>query len=178
MLRKSFSSIQERHPNLAEGFEAIRYPTTTRTNWHYECARESCRRQPRLAVAVGVKVNSTVDEIVEQSRLEWLQRRLLIAEELRLGLAHACGPSACGSRRRSRGFSHARLSPNRRRACPHQARALVIDEVLQVVGVAVLLRRAQQDHGLADEDAALGLLRRHVARSRARSRRAAPSLPE
>lgn len=27
-------------PNLAEGFEAIRYPTTTRTNWHYECARD------------------------------------------------------------------------------------------------------------------------------------------
>jgi len=26
-------------PNLP-GFEAIRYPTTTRTNWHYECARD------------------------------------------------------------------------------------------------------------------------------------------
>lgn len=33
-----FNSGKE--PNLAEGFEAIRYPTTTRTNWHYECARD------------------------------------------------------------------------------------------------------------------------------------------
>jgi hypothetical protein len=27
-------------PDLAEGFEAVRYWTTTRTNWHYECARD------------------------------------------------------------------------------------------------------------------------------------------
>ena len=27
-------------PTLAEGFEVVRYPTTTRTNWHYECARD------------------------------------------------------------------------------------------------------------------------------------------
>ena len=33
-----FNSGKE--PNLAVGFEAIRYPTTTRTNWHYECARD------------------------------------------------------------------------------------------------------------------------------------------
>jgi hypothetical protein len=26
-------------PDLPHGFEAIRYSTTTRTNWHYECAR-------------------------------------------------------------------------------------------------------------------------------------------
>ena len=31
---------------------------------------------------------SFTDEIVEQTRLEWLQRRLLIPEELRLALAH------------------------------------------------------------------------------------------
>ena len=29
-----------------------------------------------------------LDQIVEQSRLEWLQCRLLVAEKLRLGLAH------------------------------------------------------------------------------------------
>lgn len=27
-------------PNLPYGLKAIRYPTTTRTNWHYECARD------------------------------------------------------------------------------------------------------------------------------------------
>jgi hypothetical protein len=27
-------------PNLPRGLRAIRYPTTTRTNWHYECARD------------------------------------------------------------------------------------------------------------------------------------------
>ena len=40
--------------------------------------------------------------------------------------------------------------------------ALVIDEVLQMVRIAVFLRRAQEDNGLADEDAALGLLGGHV----------------
>lgn len=32
---------------------------------------------------------SFVDEVVEKSRLEWLQRRLLIAEEFSLGFAHS-----------------------------------------------------------------------------------------
>ena len=27
-------------PDLPQGFKAIRYRTTTRTNWHYECARD------------------------------------------------------------------------------------------------------------------------------------------
>ena len=27
-------------PDLPQGFELVRYRTTTRTNWHYECARE------------------------------------------------------------------------------------------------------------------------------------------
>jgi hypothetical protein len=40
--------------------------------------------------------------------------------------------------------------------------ALVIDEVLQMIGVPVLLRQRQYDHGLADEDAALGRSGRHV----------------
>ncbi len=27
-------------PDLPQGFEVVRYRTTTRTNWHYECARD------------------------------------------------------------------------------------------------------------------------------------------
>jgi hypothetical protein len=27
-------------PDLPQGFELVRYRTTTRTNWHYECARD------------------------------------------------------------------------------------------------------------------------------------------
>jgi hypothetical protein len=27
-------------PDLPQGFKAIRYTTATRTNWHYECARD------------------------------------------------------------------------------------------------------------------------------------------
>ena len=30
-------------PNLPPGFTPVRYRTTTRTNWHYECARSRCR---------------------------------------------------------------------------------------------------------------------------------------
>jgi hypothetical protein len=29
-----------RAPALPAGFRAIRYQTSTRTNWHYECARD------------------------------------------------------------------------------------------------------------------------------------------
>jgi hypothetical protein len=29
-----------RSPDLPPGFKALKYPTITRTNWHYECARD------------------------------------------------------------------------------------------------------------------------------------------
>jgi hypothetical protein len=29
-----------KQPDLPRDFAAVRYPTTTRTNWHYECARD------------------------------------------------------------------------------------------------------------------------------------------
>ena len=102
---------------------------------------------------------SILDEIVEQPRLEWLQRRLLVAEELGLGLAHL----AALLRVAVEGVVGDFLTPSFLQIGGElvciKTRAFVIDEVLQVVGVPVLLRRAQQDDSLADEDAALGLLR-------------------
>ena len=38
--RKVVFFNSQTEPDLPQGFEAIRYPTTTRTNWHYECARD------------------------------------------------------------------------------------------------------------------------------------------
>jgi hypothetical protein len=38
--RKTVFFNQARTPDLPDGFAAVRYRTSTRTNWHYECARE------------------------------------------------------------------------------------------------------------------------------------------
>ena len=37
--RKTVFFSQAQEPRLPAGFQAVRYRTTTRTNWHYECAR-------------------------------------------------------------------------------------------------------------------------------------------
>lgn len=37
--RKAVFFRQAQEPRLPTGFQAVRYPTPTRTNWHYECAR-------------------------------------------------------------------------------------------------------------------------------------------
>ena len=38
--RKVVFFNSQTEPDLPKAFKAIRYPTTTRTNWHYECARD------------------------------------------------------------------------------------------------------------------------------------------
>ena len=78
-----------------------------------------------------------VDEVVEQSRLEWLQRRLLIAEEFRLRLAHAPSLLRVAVKGVVRHFLTARLFQIGRELVCVKTRALVIHEVLQMVGIPV-----------------------------------------
>src|SRR5437762_1854593 len=36
-------------PDLPDGFKAVRYETTTRTNWHYECAQDLVMRRKAIS---------------------------------------------------------------------------------------------------------------------------------
>src|SRR5205823_6339496 len=89
---------------------------------------------------------SAVDEIVEEPRLEWLQRRLLIAEKLSLALAHLAALLRVAVESVVRDFLASGFLQVGGELVGIEARALVIDEVLQMVRLAVLLRRAQEDH--------------------------------
>ena len=113
-----------------------------------------------------------VDDVIKQPRLKWLQRRLLIAEELGLRLAHLAALLCVAVERVvGDGFS-SRCEQVGGEFVGIESGHLVIDEVLQVVGVPVLLRSAQEDHGLADEECGPWLVSQAPWRSRERSHRA------
>jgi hypothetical protein len=107
---------------------------------------------------------SGINQVVEQAGNEGIERLMLGLEELGLRLAHLA------ALRRVAvigvvwdGDVFARRFEFIGEGFRVQASLLVIDEVLQVVGVAALLGEAKQDHSLGNEDAALGCLRRTVA---------------
>jgi len=101
--------------------------------------------------------------MIEQAELKRLQRRLLSLEEVGLGLAAllACAGVAVI---RIVGGLHIRLAAAEflGERVFIKPRLLIEDEVLQVIGIPVLLRETQQDDRLADEDAAPRLARRHA----------------
>src|SRR5262245_24463169 len=99
-------------------------------------------RRTRKRFPASSDSQSAVEQIVEKARLKRLQGRLLIAEEFRLCLAHA--PALL--RVAIEGVVGDFLMPGFLQIGGElvgiKTRALVIDEVLQMVGVAVFLRRA------------------------------------
>jgi len=102
---------------------------------------------------------SGIDEIVEQAGDEWAERLLLRFEEVSFGLAHLAPlrrvavVCVVGD-----GDVFTGLLQLVREGFRVQPRLLVIDEVLQVVGVAAFFGHAEQDHRFGDEDAPLRLL--------------------
>ena len=107
---------------------------------------------------------SGIDEVVEQPGDEGAQGLLLRLEEVRLGPAHSPAlrrVAVVGVVGDGDVFPRLVEFIGQRRRI--ELSMLVVNEVLQVVGVAALLGEAEQDHRLRNEDAPLGRLRRDVA---------------
>ena len=99
---------------------------------------------------------SGINQVVEETGEKWREGVLFGAEELGLGLAHLAAlrrvavVGVVGD-----GDVFACLFEFVGQGCGVQPGLLVINEVLQVVGVAAFLGKAQQDDRLGYEDAAL-----------------------
>ena len=99
--------------------------------------------------------------MIEQPWLQRLQRRLLRFEKVRLRLAALLALARVAVIRIfGDGNVITAVAQLQRQRVRIKTRRLIINVVLQVIGIAAFLGQAQQDDRLADEDAALGLLGR------------------
>ena len=114
-----------------------------------------------ISVVVG---ESGINQVVEQAWNERVERFLLGFEKLGFGFAHrsalwrvaiVCVVGDGNVVARCCEFIHERLRI--------KSSLLVINEVLQVVGIAAFLGQAEQDHSLGNEDPSLGGFSRRVA---------------
>ena len=98
---------------------------------------------------------NSIKQVVKQPRLVWLERFLLGFEEVLLRLAALAALAGVAivsvTRNRHLVVGLAQLAGQRVRV---ETGALVVNEVLQVVGIAALLGLAEQDHRLRNEDPA------------------------